>query len=123
MSLRIIRLAVAEVRFCFDEHLDEEIARQLRVRGIDVCTVPDVESFGESDLLQLQRAIRTGCVFCTNDSDLVELAAQGIEHRGIVFGQQEKHFIGTWVNYLIKLHEDFRPDELANLVWYVSILE
>ncbi len=116
-------LAAAELRFYLDEHLDVEIARQLKRRGIDVITVPEVQSFGEDDLLQLHRAIRMGRVFCTNDSDLIEIASEGIEHKGIVFGQQEKHFIGTWVKFLIKLHEDFRPNELANLVTYVSTAE
>ena len=113
-------LGAAELRFYLDEHLDVEIARQLNRRGIDVITVADVKSFGEDDLIQLRRAIRMGRVFCTNDSDFIEIASEGIEHTGIVVGQQEKHFIGTWVKYLIKLHEDFRPNDLANLVSYVS---
>jgi uncharacterized protein with PIN domain len=116
-------LAAAELRFYLDEHLHVEIARQLKRLGIDVITVTDVESFGEDDLIQLRRAIRMGRVFCTNDSDLIEIASEGIKHKGIVFGQQEKHFIGTWVKYLTKLHEDFRPDELVNLVSYVSTVE
>ena len=114
-------MAATDIRFYLDEHLDVEIARQLKRRGIDVITVRDVESFGEDDLPQLHRAIRMGRVFCTNDSDLIEIASEGIEHTGIVFGQQEKHFIGTWVKYLIKMH--YRPDELVNHVEYVSIID
>ena len=110
-----------DLRFYLDEHLDIEIARQLKRHGIDVITVSKLESFGEDDTLQLNRAIRMGRVFCTNDSDLVDMASQGVEHCGIVFGQQEKHFIGTWVKFLRTLHNDFRPDELVNLVTYVSI--
>ena len=113
-------MAATDIRFYLDEHLDVEIARQLKRRGIDVITVRDVESFGEDDLQQLHRAIRMGRVFCTNDSDLIEIASDSIEHAGILFGQQEKHFIGTWVKYPIKMHEDFRPDELVNLVTYLS---
>ena len=110
-----------DLHFYLDEHLDVEIARQLKRHGIDVLTVSKLESFGEGDMQQLHRAIRMGRVFCTNDSDLVEMASQGIEHTGIVFGQQEKHFIGTWVKFLRTLHRDFRRDELVNLVTYVSI--
>ena len=113
-------MAAADPRFYLDEHLDVEIARQLRRRGIDVITVRDVESFGESDLQQLQRATRMGRVFCTNDSDLLEIASKGIEHAGIIFGQQEKHFIGSWVNQMEKTTEDFRSDELVNLVTFLS---
>lgn len=114
-------MEAASLRFYLDEHLDIEIARQLVNQGIDVVTVPGIKSFGEGDPNQLERATDMGRVFCTNDSDLVDLASQGIEHVGIVFGQQEKHFIGTWVKFLRKLHEDYRPNELVNLVMYVTI--
>jgi len=114
-------LEANDLRFCLDEHLDVEIACQLKRHGIDVLTVSKLKSFGEDDTDQLNRAIRMGRVFCTNDSDLVDMASQGIEHTGIIFGQQEKHFIGTWVKFLRALHSDFRPDELVNLVIYVSI--
>lgn len=112
-----------DLRFYLDEHLDIEIACQLKRRGIDIVTVPELKTFGQDDLDQLQRAARLGRVFCTNDSDLIELATEGVEHSGIVFGQQEKHFIGTWVRFLLALHEKFHSDELANLVTYVSIDE
>ena len=79
-------------------------------------TVSKLESFGEDDTLQLNRAIRMGRVFCTNDSDLVDMASQGIKHTGIVFGQQEKHFIGTWVKFLMRLHEDFQRDEMLQIL-------
>ena len=112
-------MAATDIRFYLDEHLDVEIARQLKLRGIDVITVRDLRSFGEDDLLQLNRAIRMGRVFCTNDSDLVEIASEGIAHAGIVFGQQEKHFIGTWVKFLIRLQEDFQSEDLVNQVRYL----
>ena len=114
-------LEANDLRFYLDEHLDVEIACQLKRHGIDVLTVSGLRSFGEDDTKQLNRAIRMGRVFCTNDSDLVDMASQGIEHRGIVFGQQEKHFIGAWVKFLHALHKDCRPDELVNLVMYLSI--
>ena len=91
-------------------------------QGIDVITVPELQSFGEGDPSQLVRATDMGRVFCTHDSDLVELASQGIKHSGIVLGQQDKHFIGTWVKFLQKMTEDYRPDEMFNMVVYVKIL-
>ncbi len=116
-------MAAADLRFYLDEHMNVEIARQLSRLGIDVKTVSDLLSFGESDLMQLQRATQMGRVFCTNDSDLIEIASQGVEHTGIVFGQQEKHFVGTWVKHLKMMAENYRPDELVNHVEYVSTLD
>ena len=89
-------MPAASLRFYLDEQLDVEIARQLIRRGIDVLTVRDLRSFGESDLQQLDRAVEMGRVICTNDRHFIQLASTGKEHCGIVFGQQEKHFIGTW---------------------------
>ena len=110
---------MANLRFYLDEQLDVEIARQLARRGIDVLTVRDLRSFGESDLQQLNRAIQMGRVICTNDRHFIQMASSGIEHCGIVFGQQEKHFIGTWVRHLARMHEEFAPDDLLNHVEFL----
>ena len=116
-------MAAADPRFYLDEHLDVEIARQLKRLGIDVITVRDLSSFGESDLMQLQSATQMGRVFCTNDSDLIEIASGGVEHTGTVIGQQEKHVIGTWVKHLKKMVDEYRADELINHVEYVSTVD
>lgn len=88
-------MPAANLCFYLDEQLDVEIARQLAGRGIDVLTVRDLRSFGESDMQQLNRAIQMGRVICTNDRHFIQLASAGIKHCGIVFGQQDKHYIGT----------------------------
>ena len=112
-------LPAANLRFYLDEQLDVEIARQLVRRGIDVLTVRDLRTFGESDLQQLTRAVEMGRVMCTNDRHFIQLASQGIEHSGIIFGQQEKHYIGTWVKHLQKMYDDFREDDLTNHVEFL----
>ena len=109
------------LRFYLDEQLDVEIARQLARRGIDVLTVRDLRSFGESDLQQLNRAIQMGRVICTNDRHFIQLASAGIEHCGMVFGQQDKHFIGTWVRHLQRMHNDYRADDLVNHVEFLPM--
>lgn len=113
-------LPAENLRFYLDEQLDVEIARQLVRRGIDVLTVRDLRSFGESDTQQLNRAIQMGRVICTNDRHFIQLASAGIEHCGIVFGQQEKHYIGTWVRHLARMHEKFSSDDLLNHVEFLS---
>jgi hypothetical protein len=67
----------------------------------------------------LKRAAEMGFVLCTHDADFVEMAMQGIEHAGIVFGQQHKHGIGDWVRHLELLHAIFEAEELYNRVEYL----
>ena len=104
-------MPVGNLRYYLDEQLDVEIARQLMKRGIDVLTVRDLRSFGESDAQQLHRAVAMGRVICTNDRHFIQLASTGAEHCGIVFGQQEKHYIGAWVRHLTRMHADNGPDD------------
>lgn len=95
------------------------VATQLRRRNIPVVTARDLEALGESDINHLQRAVTMGAVFCTHDADFVEMAAQGMPHAGIVFGQQHKHGIGDWVRFLELIHAVLEPEDLINQVEYL----
>ena len=90
------------------------IAEQLQRRGIDVITVRDLETFGKGDLRQLNHATDMNRVLCTFDSDYVALAGEGIPHCGIVFGQQDEHHVGAWVEYLELMHGVLEPKEMIN---------
>ena len=105
-----------QLRFYLDENLPIEIARQLRRRGIDVITARDLGLLGASDRQHLRRAQELHCVFCTNDSDFLELAAEGATHSGIVFGQQDIHYIGDWVSWLALMHAVYTAVALQNSV-------
>ena len=59
------------------------------------------------------------CVLCTYDIDYLQLAATGVEHTGIVFGQQDIHYIGEWVNWLTLMHAIYHQDEMRNQVEYL----
>jgi hypothetical protein len=95
------------------------IAEQLKRRGIEAVTVRDLELLGDEDVNHLERATAMGCVLCTHDADFIALATAGIEHTGIVFGQQEKHFIGEWVNGLALIHAVYTAEEMRNRVEYL----
>lgn len=41
-----------------------------------------------------------GRILCTQDTDSVRFAAEGIPHTGIVVGRPEQHHLGAWVNFL-----------------------
>jgi len=53
-------------------------------------------------------------VLCSNDPDFIELASEGIQHGGIVIGEQEVHHIGSWVEYLELMHAVYEVDEVIN---------
>ena len=109
----------AEIRFYLDENAPIAVATQLKRRNIEAVTVRDLGLLGDSDINHLRRAAEMGYVLCTHDADYVELATSGIEHSGIVFGQQHRHGIGDWVRFLELVHAVYEPDELRNRIEYV----
>lgn len=108
-----------KVRFYLDENLQVAIAEQLKRRGIEVVTVRDLDALGEDDMTHLERASAMGYVFCTHDSDYIDLAEAGEKHAGIIFGQQHKRSIGEWVAFLELVHGVYDAEEMHNLVEYV----
>ncbi len=108
------------IRFYLDENVPVAVAAQLQRRGIDAVTVRDLGFLGDSDLNHLVRATRLGYILCTNDADYIDLAVAGIEHPGIVFGQQHKHGIGDWVHFLELLASILDPDEMHNRIEYLG---
>ena len=108
------------IRFYLDENLPVAVATQLQRRGIAAVTVRDLGFLGDSDSNHLARATRLGYILCTNDADYVNLATAGIEHAGIVFGQQHKHGVGEWVRFLELLASILDPDEMYNRIDYLG---
>ena len=110
---------MAALRFYLDENIPVAIAEQLKRRGIDVVTVRDLELLGEEDMNHLERAAAMGYVLCTHDADNVRLATSGIEHAGIIIGQQEKHWIGERVKGLTLYHTVYTAEEMKNRLEYL----
>jgi predicted nuclease of predicted toxin-antitoxin system len=102
-----------------DENLSPKIAEQLRQRGIDAVCVRDFELLGDEDINHLDRAIRENRVLVTADVDFLRMAAEGIEHAGIVFGNLDAHTIGDWVKALELICFVLEPDEMLNHVEFV----
>ena len=107
------------IRFYLDENLSPEIVTQLRVHGIDTIR----GSLGAEDPVHLQRATAMGRVVCTGDDDFIKLAAQGIQHAGIILGEQDDHSIGDWVKYLRLVHVVQSAEELRNTINYVFYVD
>lgn len=75
---------------------------------------------GARDERHLARALEMGYVLCTNDSDFLHLAAEGVFHHGIVFGQQDIHYIGDWVNWLALMHAIYTAAEMENVIEFLK---
>jgi hypothetical protein len=108
-----------KVRFYLDENMQVVIAEQLKRRGIDAVTVRDLGLLGDEDVDHLERARLMGRVLCTHDADYVELAQSGMEHAGIIFGQQHKHTIGDWVRFIELIYGVYTANEMRNVVEYL----
>jgi len=109
----------AAIRLYLDENVQIVVATQLRRKGIEVVTVRDLGLLGDKDENHLRRATEMGYVLCTHDDDYLILAANGMEHAGIVFGIQETHTIGDWVKGLELIHGVYTDDEMLNHIEYL----
>jgi hypothetical protein len=110
---------MAAIRFYLDENVPVAIADQLKRRNIEAVTVRDLDELGDDDPRHLARATEMGYVLCTHDADFIEMAMDGTEHAGIVFGQQEKHMIGDWVRGLSRLHATYEDTDFINRVEFL----
>ena len=116
-------MADQKLRFYLDEHMPVVIAKELRRRNIDAITVKELELRGKSDDSHLDRATAMGCVVCTMDDDFVELATSGIQHTGIVIGvRKDRKAIGTWVRFLVWMHQTYIRQDMRNRVEYLRIV-
>lgn len=112
-------MSAARIRFYLDENLPVAVAEQLLRRGIDAVTVRDLGRLGESDVDHLALARSTGRVLCTHDADYLDLALTGIPHSGIVFGQQDRHGVGSWVGFLELVYHAYDADEMVGRIEYL----
>lgn len=109
----------ANVRCYLDENVPVAVAEQLRRRNIDALTTRELGLLGESDINHLKRAMDQGRVLCTHDTDYLNMAFEGIEHTGIIFGQQAKHGVGDWVRFLELVHGVYTSEEMKNRLEYI----
>ena len=112
---------MSEIKLYLDENMDVEIAKQLRRRGINVVTVRDLGTLGDSDENHLNRANEMGYVLCTQDRDYLRLDAEGLPHAGIVFGEHSQSTIGGWVRGLQELHITTTSEEMIGQVRFLRV--
>jgi predicted nuclease of predicted toxin-antitoxin system len=107
--------------YYFDESVELVISLQLKEYNLDVVSAHSLSQLGDSDVNHLQRATQMGRVLCTYDSDFLRLAAENSEHAGIVFAQQEKMSIGSWIHGLRSFHSRLSAEEVYGQVLYLSM--
>ena len=102
-----------------DENISPKIAEQLRLRGIDAICVHDLGLLGDEDANHLKRASEMDRILVTTDVDFLRLAAEGILHKGIIFGIQQDHTLGDWVKNLELICFILAPEDMDNHVEYL----
>ncbi len=111
------------LRFFFDECADEDVARGLRRRGIDVVTAAELGRKELPDEDQLEFARRTGRVIYTTDRHFLRLVAdwlrKGIEFPGVVYHTQGAFTKGQAVRALLLLNEFLAPSDMVNRVEFL----
>ncbi|MFI5338413.1 MAG: DUF5615 family PIN-like protein [Candidatus Methylomirabilales bacterium] len=111
------------LRFFFDECADEDVARGLRRRGIDVVTAAESERKELSDEDQLEFARRTGRVIYTTDRHFLTLVAEwlrkGIEFPGVAYHAQGGLTKGQATRTLLLLNEVLAPSDMVNRVEFL----
>lgn len=111
------------LQFYLDELMPVAIAEQLNRRRIDTVTVRDLKLQGRPDAHHLQLASEMGRVICTIDDDYFGLIADSSDHGGIVFGaRKDRRSIGTWVRFLVWLHQLHTRRDMRNRVEYLRIV-
>ncbi len=106
------------IRFHLDEHVDHDVARGLRQRGIDVTTAVDVDLLGAKDEQHVAFALASQRVIFTNDADYLRIAESGANHMGIVYCPANSRSVGYLVRFLCLMHDCMTPDELKGQVEY-----
>ncbi|HUE74950.1 MAG TPA: DUF5615 family PIN-like protein [Pirellulaceae bacterium] len=107
------------IRFHLDEHVDHEIARGLRSRGVDVTTSTDANLLGAPDEAHLEFARGENRVIFTSDADFLRLASRGEPHVGIAYCAPAKRSIGEVVRYLCLMNDCLEPEEMAGRIEFL----
>jgi hypothetical protein len=100
-----------------DHNVDRAVTDGLRLRGIDVLTAYEDGSHELEDKKLLDRAVATGRVVFSTDTDLVIEARRrqesGEDFPGVVFARQQMLGIGVQIEQLELLAKACAPEDLA----------
>jgi len=107
------------IRFHLDEHIDRDIARALRLYGIDVTTTVEAglrTKMDEQQWLFIQQQQR---VLVTQDRDFLVMAGMSNNHPGVAYFKQGSRSIGQVIETLILLYEIYTSEDMVGMIEYL----
>ena len=113
--------ALSDLKYYFDESVELAVSSHLTAGGIDAVSAHSLDLLGDTDRNHLERAAEMGRVLCTYDADFLRLAAEGAEHAGIIYAQQQKASIGGWVKEIRALHARLSAVDMHSRVIFLSL--
>jgi predicted nuclease of predicted toxin-antitoxin system len=102
------------MRFHLDQHIDSNVARGLKLRGIDVSTTFDAGLQDASDEDHIEHSNRERRVIVTQDRDFLRHHSAGAAHFGIVYSAQGSKSVGEIVAFLELLDACLDESEMRN---------
>lgn len=91
---------------------------QVALHGIEVVSAHSLERLGDTDPHHLEHARQMGHVLCTYDADFLRLAADGMEHSGILFAAEQRVTIGAWLRHVRALYANETAESLRGRVLF-----
>ena len=108
-----------KIRFYLDENVENQVAKGLRTRQIDVLTTAEANHIGWKDVQHLAFALAEKRVIVTQDSDFLKLHAQGQQHAGIIYYNVQIHPFKQILRRLLLIHEILKPEAMENHIEYL----
>jgi predicted nuclease of predicted toxin-antitoxin system len=108
-----------DIRYYFDENMDNDIAKALRGRGIDVLTTAEADNAGVEDKTQLAFAMIETRVIVTQDEDFLILDSEKIPHSRIVYYKHRTRSNKEVIRGLVLIYEILTRDDMVNHVEFL----
>jgi hypothetical protein len=80
-----------------------------------------LESLGDTDDNHLQNATQMGRVFCTHDQDFLRIAAETVEHAGIIYAEKYNATIGGWVKQVQEIYNTIEAEDMIGQVRFIKV--
>jgi hypothetical protein len=102
-----------------DEHVRFDLIYGLRIQGIGVVSVQDLDLRGRPDPEILAAARQSGRIVYTSDTDFVRLSDSGMAHLGVLFHHSRKYSPGAAINVVSLACQVLSPEEMVNRVEFL----
>lgn len=110
---------ITEIRFYLDENIDNDVAKALRGRGIDVLTTAEAGNAGLKDQAQLAFAHSENRVIVTQDEDFLILDSEQVPHAGIAYYKHRNRSIKEVIRGLLLIYEVLSANDMMNHVEFL----